>query len=114
MAPPTVSGAVSTQHSPTANTAASAIPEPENGADLELPHGALLPTTLEAARIQHLPAVNAGSPAIPDPEDSTDLALPPPPWPPDEAAEPPAHQLPKLIQALTDAGGLLVLESLPS
>ena len=73
----------------------------------------LRPTTSEAARTQHLPAVNAGTPAIPDPEDSTDWRLAvPPPWPPDEAAEPPAHQRPKLIQALTDVGG--ALESLPS
>lgn len=41
-----------------------------------------------------------------NPEGSTDLVLLLP-WPPDEAAEPPAHQLPKYIWALTDAGGQL-------
>ena len=60
---------------------------------------------------QRLLAVNAGTLAISDPEGSTDLVLLPPPWPPDEAAEPPTHQPPKLIQAPTDVGG--PSESLP-
>ena len=54
---------------------------------------------------QRLLAVNAGTLAISDPEGSTDLVLLPPPWPPDEAAEPPTHQPPKLIQAPTDVIG---------
>ena len=64
---------------PVANTAASAIPESDHGADLALLQGTPLPPTPEAARTQHFLAVNAGPLAIRDPEDSIDLVLPPPP-----------------------------------
>ena len=65
------------------------------------------PTIPKAASTQRSPAANPGTPDIPVPDRGADLELPPP----NEAAEPPIHQLPEQIQAPTEVGG--PLESLP-
>jgi hypothetical protein len=95
---PITSEAASIQHSLAVNTMTPGILEPDHGADLDLsPHNTPLPITSKAARTQRLPDIIIGMPVITYPEGSTDLVLPPPPWPPDEAIEPPVHWPPKLI-----------------
>ena len=71
------------------------------------------PTTLEAASIQRSLAVDTETLAIPVPDHSVDLEpqLHDTLLLPNEATEPPIHQLPEQIQAPTRVGGLL--ESLP-
>jgi hypothetical protein len=97
---PIIPEAACTQSLPAVNTMMLGIPEPDCCTDLKLPHDTQPPTTSKAASTQCSPAINTGMPAIPNPEGGTDL-VPLPPWPPDEAAECPAHQLPELIQAPT-------------
>jgi hypothetical protein len=90
--------AASMQHLLAINTMMLGILEPDRGMDLDpSPHNTPLPITSEAARMQRSPDVITGTPVITYLEGSTDLVLPPPPWPPDEAMEPPIHQPPKLI-----------------